>query len=203
LSNLDANLREHMQKEIRSIVTDEGITAVYVTHDQKEALSMSDVIVLLRDGVVQQVGSPDSIYYRPQNRFVAEFMGWPNMVEATVVSIDEERQWIVASSPLGTMKIQKNPDVLKPRIGDLLDVVVKQEDLRVVPLSHRHTDDNHFSLPLVRQVFHGDRLEVLCQAGDKTISIYTSARQRQNGPDVSFACSPSELHYFPHQPKQG
>src|SRR5699024_7655487 len=58
LSNLDANLREVMQKEIRSIVTDEGITAVYVTHDQKEALSMSDIIIVISEGGIEQIGTP-------------------------------------------------------------------------------------------------------------------------------------------------
>ena len=199
ISNLDANLREQMQKEIRSIVTDEGITAVYVTHDQKEALSMSDVIVLLRDGVVQQVGTPDSIYYRPENRFVAQFMGWPNVIEATVSGFDRDSQTVHADSPLCAMRLLRAPGMAEPRPGDRIDVVMKQEDLRIVPAAHGSDIDNVFSLPLVRQVFHGDRLEVICQAGDKTLAIYANARQRQTGPLVRIACAPEHLHYLPHE----
>ena len=199
LSNLDANLREQMQKEIRSIVTDEGITAVYVTHDQKEALSMSDVIVLLKDGVIQQVGTPDAIYYRPENRFVAQFMGWPNVIEATVTGVDRDGRAVHADSPLGAMRLARVPGAAEPRTGDRIDVVMKQEDLRIVAPNAGADGDNVFLLPLVRQVFHGDRLEVICQAGDRTLAIYANARQRQAGPTVRIACAPEHLHYLPHE----
>jgi hypothetical protein len=76
---------------------------------------------------------------------------------------------------------------------------MKQEDLRIVAPTQYVEADNVFSLPLVRQVFHGDRLEVICQAGDKTLAIYANARQRQTGPLVSVACAPEHLHYLPHE----
>jgi iron(III) transport system ATP-binding protein len=194
LSNLDTNLRDNMQKEIRSIVTEEGVTAVYVTHDQKEALSMSDLIVVLQDGLVKQIGSPMDIYYRPQNRFVAEFMGSPNIIEASVTTIDSVH--VFAESELGSLRMCRidSSDGLQP--GKRLNVVLKQEDLRIVEATHAGSGDNYFTLPLVRQVFLGDRLEVLCQLRDKLLSIYTSARDWQNGDKVAFTCEPSKLHYF-------
>ncbi len=197
LSNLDAHLRENMQKEIRSIVTEEGITAVYVTHDQKEALSMSDMIVVLKEGCIQQIGTPMEIYYRPKNRFVAEFMGSPNMIDAEVRQIDPQRNLVLADSELGPLCLQHIDcgETLAP--GKRLNVVLKQEDLRIVAPGETPPAHNCFSLPLVRQVFLGDRLEVLCQLRDKLISIYTSARHWQDGERVSFACCPSQLHYFP------
>jgi iron(III) transport system ATP-binding protein len=196
LSNLDAHLRENMQKEIRSIVSEEGITAVYVTHDQKEALSMSDIMVVLKEGVVQQIGTPQAVYYRPENRFVAQFMGWPNLIDAHVLHVDTDRDVIIADSALGRIQIKRmdRADNLAP--GKRLNVVLKQEDLRIVPPEGCHPDDNYFSLPLVRQVFLGDRLEVMCQLKEQVISIYTSARQWQNGETVGFACSANQLHYF-------
>ncbi len=196
LSNLDAHLRESMQKEIRSIVTEEGITAVYVTHDQKEALSMSDMIVVLKDGVVQQVGTPMEIYYQPKNHFVAEFMGSPNMIEAHVSEVDHARNLFVASSKLGAIMVKRIDGDHDIQPGRRLTVVFKQEDLRIVPREQCLPEDNYFSLPLVRQVFLGDRLEVMCQLNDRTISIYTSARQWQQGKEVGFACSAHQLHYF-------
>ncbi len=84
LSNLDAKLRLEMRTEIRRIVTDLGITAVYVTHDQEEALSVADAMVVLKDGSVMQHGRPNDLYRRPHSRFVADFLGETNFIEGTV-----------------------------------------------------------------------------------------------------------------------
>ena len=81
LSNLDAQLRLAMRTEIRRLHQTLGLTTIYVTHDQEEALSMADRLVLLREGVVQQVGTPDDVYAHPANRYVAGFMGYRNMLE--------------------------------------------------------------------------------------------------------------------------
>ena len=79
LSNLDAKLRNSVRKDIKKLQRDLGITVVYVTHDQTEAMSMADKVVLMRDGRIQQVGAPDDLYNRPENTFVAEFVGAPPM----------------------------------------------------------------------------------------------------------------------------
>ncbi|TGR77801.1 ATP-binding cassette domain-containing protein, partial [Mesorhizobium sp. M2D.F.Ca.ET.223.01.1.1] len=86
LSNLDAKLRNHMRVEIARLHQSLKTTTVYVTHDQLEAMTLADRIVLLKDGVIEQVGSPAEIYRRPGNQFVAGFIGTPNMnfIEATV-----------------------------------------------------------------------------------------------------------------------
>jgi putative spermidine/putrescine transport system ATP-binding protein len=79
LSALDKNLREHMQFEIRKLHDDLGVTTIYVTHDQREALTMSDRVAVMDNGRIQQIGVPQDIYRRPRNRFVAEFMGEANI----------------------------------------------------------------------------------------------------------------------------
>ncbi len=79
LSNLDAKLRNSVRKDIKRLQRDLGITVVYVTHDQTEAMSMADKVVLMKDGHIQQVGSPEDLYNRPMNTFVAEFVGAPPM----------------------------------------------------------------------------------------------------------------------------
>ncbi len=84
LSNLDASLRLEMRTEIRRLHQSLGLTTVYVTHDQEEALSLADRLVVLRDGVMQQVGTPEDVYGRPANRYVAGFMGYRNMLDVTV-----------------------------------------------------------------------------------------------------------------------
>ena len=84
LSNLDAKLRLEMRQEIRRLCKTSGITTVYVTHDQEEALSMADTMAVLKDGQVQQLGPPRALYQQPKTRFVAEFLGETNLLPATV-----------------------------------------------------------------------------------------------------------------------
>jgi putative spermidine/putrescine transport system ATP-binding protein len=85
LSNLDAKLRIEMRTEIRRLHQRLGLTTVYVTHDQEEALSLADRLILLREGEVQQAGTPEEVYTQPRNRYVAGFMGYRNMLELEVV----------------------------------------------------------------------------------------------------------------------
>ena len=86
LSNLDAKLREDMRERIRMLQQKLGITALYVTHDQIEAITMSDVIVIINEGRIEQIGSPTDVYERPSSRFVADFIGNVNLLEANLVN---------------------------------------------------------------------------------------------------------------------
>ena len=85
LSNLDAKLRVHMRDEIRRIQKAVGITTVYVTHDQAEAMAVSDKVAILNDGIVQQINTPQNVYQHPSNEFVANFIGKANILDGTVV----------------------------------------------------------------------------------------------------------------------
>ncbi len=91
LSNLDAKLRVDVRNELRQIQEKLGITLIYVTHDQDEALSMSDLIAVMQGGKIEQIGTPWQIYFRPENRFVADFVGTVNLIEARVVAAEKER----------------------------------------------------------------------------------------------------------------
>jgi iron(III) transport system ATP-binding protein len=91
LSNLDAQLRTEMRVEIRQLQQSLGVTAVYVTHDQEEALAISDRIAILRAGKIEQIGSPQEIYQRPQTAFVAEFLGGTNMLPGVAGAFDGQR----------------------------------------------------------------------------------------------------------------
>jgi iron(III) transport system ATP-binding protein len=99
LSNLDAKLRLEMRSEIRRICKDAGLTAVYVTHDQKEALSIADRLAVMHSGVLQQCGAPREVYRRPANRLVADFIGETNVIEGTVMSVDGQK--VQVTTPLG------------------------------------------------------------------------------------------------------
>ena len=91
LSNLDAKLRLEMRQEIRRLCKSTGITTVYVTHDQEEALSMADRMAVLKDGRLQQLGPPQVLYQQPRTRFVAEFLGETNLLPATVAGRDGDK----------------------------------------------------------------------------------------------------------------
>jgi iron(III) transport system ATP-binding protein len=94
LSNLDAKLRQELRGEIRRICKESGLTTIYVTHDQKEALSLSDRIAVIAGGRVRQVGTPREIYRRPWSRLVADFVGDTNFIEGEVLRADADTAWV-------------------------------------------------------------------------------------------------------------
>ena len=127
LSNLDARLRLEMRDEIRRIHDLTRITTVYVTHDQKEALSMADRLAVLRNGVLEQVGPPRDVYRRPANRFVADFIGEANWLRGTVA--EAGRDGTVLDTPVGRWRAETDPT--RPiRVGMPLDIGFRPESVR-------------------------------------------------------------------------
>jgi iron(III) transport system ATP-binding protein len=126
LSNLDAQLRTHMRVEIRQIQKSLGLTAVYVTHDQEEALAISDRIAVLRGGKIEQVGSPEAIYRTPQTAFVGSFMGATNMLPGVVGAYDGATTAVTA----GGAALQVQGQVGTP--GDKVLLSIRPETLRLV-----------------------------------------------------------------------
>lgn len=122
LSNLDAKLRVTMRTEIRKIQQKVGITAIYVTHDQSEAMSISDKIIIMSKGKVEQIGSPREIYYHPTSKFVADFIGEANFLNAEVASVDGETAMI---DVIGE-KIEVN-NFAHARAGDKATLVIRPE----------------------------------------------------------------------------
>ena len=100
LSNLDAKIRQQVRAEIRKLQKDLAITAIYVTHDQEEALTLSDRIAVLDHGKLQQLGSPRDLYQRPENPFVADFIGINNLIAGEVKEIQEAKGWMAVRDPL-------------------------------------------------------------------------------------------------------
>ncbi len=123
LGALDLKLRKEMQIELLEMQRSVGITFIYVTHDQEEALTMSDTIVVMNKGVIQQVGSPQDIYNEPVNRFVADFIGESNIIEANMVE-----DLMVKFDGITFECIDKGFGVNEP-----VDVVIRPEDLVLVP----------------------------------------------------------------------
>ena len=94
LSSLDAKLRNQVRDELKEIQKDFGITTIYVTHDQEEALYLSDKIAVMNHGQIQQIGSPEEIYFKPKNKFVADFVGKANFIEDETSCFIVRPEWI-------------------------------------------------------------------------------------------------------------
>jgi spermidine/putrescine transport system ATP-binding protein len=122
LGALDLKLRKDMQIELKNMQKKLGITFVYVTHDQEEALTMSDTIVVMRDGMIQQIGSPEDIYNEPKNAFVADFIGESNIVDGVMLE-DFLVQFAGHQFPCVDKGFQRNENV---------DVVIRPEDIKIV-----------------------------------------------------------------------
>jgi iron(III) transport system ATP-binding protein len=160
LSNLDAKLRVSMREEIRRIQKGLGITTIYVTHDQEEAMAVSDRMAILSGGRIEQMGTPAGIYFRPASRFSAEFMGGSNILEFSVIAYDAQAAMIIAET--GGRKIHLKGD--KPA-GRSITVSIRPEWIRVVPSSETE-DQNVLAGTVISSSFLGPMV-----------------RYRVNGPD--------------------
>jgi iron(III) transport system ATP-binding protein len=128
LSNLDAKLRLEMREEIRRIHDQTKITTIYVTHDQKEALSLAERMAVLRDGVIEQIGDPREVYRAPANRFVADFIGETNWVAGEVSAVSAEG--LSLQTGLGLLKAAPKPNLA---VGDKVSVGFRPEAVQIGP----------------------------------------------------------------------
>ncbi len=134
LGALDLKLRKEMQLELKALQREVGITFVYVTHDQEEALTMSDVIVVMRDGKIQQQGDPTDLYERPVNRFVADFIGTSNPLKGRILSVDEAARRAVVETD-GGLKLSGliTDPAARPAVDSQITVAIRPEHLDVQP----------------------------------------------------------------------
>lgn len=126
LSNLDAKLRRRMRGEIRNLQKDLGITSVYVTHDQSEALAISDRIIVMENAIISQEGEPVELFTRPSNSFVADFIGEANMFEVDVLSVNDSTALI----RLGSLELS-SPFIQAPDKGEKAKLIIRPEDIQI------------------------------------------------------------------------
>lgn len=127
LSSLDYRLRKTMQIELKQLQRTLGITFIFVTHDQEEALSMSDRVVVMHEGRIEQIGTPREVYEEPQNLTVAKFIGEANLFDAEVIAVGENKQLTI--SMLGNQRMTKSKKQFNP--GDSVVVLIRPEDVKV------------------------------------------------------------------------
>ncbi|MGX9417873.1 ABC transporter ATP-binding protein [Vibrio sp. WJH972] len=162
LGALDKNLREQMQFEIKRLHEKIGFTAIYVTHDQTEALTMSDRIAVFNNGIVQQCASPDTLYEEPANAFVADFIGENNKIPARVVEMNGNYYELILDDESRVRGISTNQ--LVP--GQECLLTIRPENLFIgVPSSD---NDNSIDATFITRLYVGDFIRYLFQLRDKT-----------------------------------
>lgn len=178
LGALDLKLRKEMQIELKRIQQSLEITFVYVTHDQEEALTMSDTIVVMNNGDIQQIGSPVDIYNEPTNAFVADFIGESNILSGLMV-----RDLLVEISGHTFECVDKGFGENKN-----VDVVIRPEDIRLVK-----PDDAHISGVVRSVTFKGVHYEMLIEAYDHDWLVH-STKAAQVGSTVGITFDPYDIH---------
>ncbi len=177
LGALDLKMRKDMQLELKEMHKKLGITFIYVTHDQEEALTMSDTIVVMNDGVIQQIGTPTDIYNEPKNSFVADFIGESNIFSGTIVG-DKKVRFIA-----------HNFDCVDDfAVNEKVDVVVRPEDVMLLDKGQGQVDGK-----IINSIFKGVHYEMIMLVG-KTEIVIQSTVERKVGEEVSLVIKPDNIH---------
>ena len=178
LGALDLKLRKDMQIELKRIQQRTGITFIYVTHDQEEALTMSDRIVVMNHGVIQQVGSPTDIYNEPENAFVADFIGESNIIDGVMLEDRKVefcgREFECVDSGFGT--------------NTPVDVVIRPEDLRLV-----YAGDGLLQGVVESIVFKGVHYEMMVRTEHFTFTVHSTMAEPV-GKTVGLTVIPFDIH---------
>jgi len=185
-----------MRFEIRELVKRLTLTAVYVTHDQEEALVLSDRIAVMRNGNLEQVGSPREIYERPSKDFVAGFVGEANMVEARVEGAVLADGSGLVSSPVGTLTCVLPRHVA---IDETVTLMFRPDNLVLCKGLH---DDrpNLFSGRIVRVAYIGNRLKCEIQVGSSILlGEFPSSAEIREGEEIKFEIPSNRIRVFVHQ----
>ncbi|MBR1968166.1 MAG: ABC transporter ATP-binding protein [Clostridia bacterium] len=177
LGALDLKMRKDMQLELKEMHKKLGITFIYVTHDQEEALTMSDTIVVMKDGVIQQIGTPTDIYNEPKNSFVADFIGESNIFSGTIVGNRKVR--FINTTFDCVDDFEKNEKV---------DVVVRPEDVVLKDEGEGQVDGK-----IISSIFKGVHYEMVMKVGKSEIVIQDTI-ERKVGEKVSLVIQPNDIH---------
>ncbi len=198
LSALDENLREEMRREVDSLQRLLGVTTIFVTHDQREALSMSDKILVMKAGRKQQEGKPEAVYNEPTNHFVADFLGHSNFIKGDVVSIDDDH--IKVRIETGDVLYAKNKGGFSA--GDAVEMIVRAQRFDAFPRDQFKpvAGMNHFNGRIKDRSYMGGEVSYFIELGTgREIHIISMMRTRlyNVGEAVSVQVSPHHCHLIP------
>ncbi|NLU10156.1 MAG: ABC transporter ATP-binding protein [Tepidanaerobacter acetatoxydans] len=186
LSNLDAKLRVYMRSEIRRIQRQFGITAIYVTHDQSEAMSLSDKIIIMNEGIIEQIGTPLEIYYSPKTEFVADFIGIANFLEAKIISKKSDKAIILLQGK--EIEVAYSGDK-KP--GEKCKLIIRPETVKI-------SKTGQFKGIVKSSTFMGSYQEYTVECGSHTVQIHDVNPKVKTvfseGEDVGIELLPENIH---------
>lgn len=180
LGALDLKMRKEMQSELISMHNRLGITFIYVTHDQEEALTMSDVVVVMNDGVIQQIGTPQKVYDEPSNAFVANFIGESNIISG-VMPRDYRVAFLGEELDCLDKGFEKNEKV---------DLVIRPEDISVYASD---SEKGQFAGTVLRSVFKGTYYEMEIEASGYEFTVQ-STKEQKVGSAVRLGIKPNGIH---------
>jgi spermidine/putrescine transport system ATP-binding protein len=177
LGALDLKLRKEMQLYLKDLQHEVGITFIYVTHDQEEALTMSDRIAVMNEGKVQQVADPPTLYELPKNRFVADFIGQTNVFSGTVEAVSGGR--VTLRSPSGE-KVEATARDVDVEVGDDAHAAVRPEKIRF------GSDGDNVSAASIRQIIYlGVSTQYIAELpGGEKLVLYQQNTREENNPEV-------------------
>lgn len=192
LGALDKQLREHMQIELKELHRRLGVTFVYVTHDQSEALTMSDRVAVFNDGIIQQIDAVETLYETPVNRFVASFVGDSTVLDAKVVSTSGSGCTVALPSGVQLQGINVN----QAQAGDTVQCGVRPERLQVAA----QAGPNTFEARMIDLIYFGDHLRVRCElSGQEPATIkmpLAHAALPQPGQTIHVYAPPEHLRVY-------
>jgi spermidine/putrescine ABC transporter ATP-binding subunit len=173
LSNLDAKLREEMRFEIRELISRLGITAVYVTHDQAEALAIADRVAVMNAGRIEQIGTPDQIYECPASQFVADFIGLSNFIQGKVISLEDG----LAVVEVDDLRVAVPAEEGTQKGQDLL-VFIRPNDVELLPADSQEAE-NAFDGVIDKLTYLGDKIDYRVKLGQALeIRVQTDGKVR-------------------------
>jgi spermidine/putrescine transport system ATP-binding protein len=203
LGALDLKLRKQMQIELKSIQHEIGITFIYVTHDQEEAMTMSDRLAVMRNGRIEQVGPPQEVYEQPATQFVAGFLGASNLLDGTVGPADGQDR-IVSLASGERLHV---PAHAVPAAGSRIRVGVRPEKIRLAPAGHAPPGDNAIRGVVGVATFVGvSNVYAIEAAGGQTMTVYAqnlgTSTDRPPGPGDAVTLSWHPEHTFVVRPDE-
>ncbi len=176
LSNLDRKLREEMRFELKRIQEELGITTIYVTHDQEEAMSMSDRVLVLNNGQTEEIGVPRNIYYQPSNQFVAEFIGDVNSFAGRIKSLIKDTYIVeLETTQLDRVRIPNSTVTSDFQPGDSVYLNIRPEDLRIIPPSEKKNNPV-FSGTVTSKTFLGKQTTLIIDCDGEELLVEVSGR---------------------------
>jgi spermidine/putrescine ABC transporter ATP-binding subunit len=197
LSNLDQQLRDDLQLELKRIQNETGVTTIHVTHDQEEAMTLADRMCVLRDGRVEQIDSPQSVYNDPRTEFVSTFVGRANTLEARVLSKNELRTIEVRATP--SLRFLLPESASKAHTGT---VVIRPDHIKIEPSGDPTENETRFTARIESRHFRGETMRYTLTYTDneeRTVSLIARGGDHDVGAEVEVGIDGNNLLFYPEE----